>query len=64
MLNPTDKAILDEIVSKGPAVITEEEAAILRARRSYLSEEQKAVFAEALAATEAVEAEEKPKKAK
>jgi hypothetical protein len=41
---------LGAITEKSPGDITEEDAAFLRARRSYLSEEQRAVFADALRA--------------
>jgi hypothetical protein len=39
---------LAEITAKSPADLTEDDAAFLRARRSYLSKEQCAVFAAAL----------------
>jgi hypothetical protein len=49
---------LSEITSKSPADVTEADAAFLRARRSYLSEEQLAVFADALRDVEPEEASE------
>ncbi len=39
---------LGELVSKEPAALNEDEVAFLRARRSYLNEEQLAVFDEVL----------------
>ena len=45
-----------EITSKSPADLTEADAAFLRARRAYLSEEQRAVFADALRDAEPAEA--------
>ena len=49
---------LAEITAKSPGDLTEADAAFLRARRSYLSEEQCAVFADALRAAEPSEAAE------
>lgn len=43
---------LAEITAKSPADLTEADAAFLRARRSYLTEEQCAVFADVLADVE------------
>jgi hypothetical protein len=40
---------LDEILAKEPVALTEHDKGFMRARRSYLTEEQKAVFAEVLA---------------
>jgi len=51
-MNPEAKAELDRILSLSPAELTEDESAFLRARRSYLNEEQRTVFAEVLAADE------------
>jgi hypothetical protein len=48
MMNPEAKAEFDRIVELGPDQITEDEKDFIRARRSYLSEEQKHVFAEIL----------------
>jgi hypothetical protein len=39
---------LAEITAKSPADLTEADAAFLRARRSYLTEEQRVTFAAAL----------------
>lgn len=47
---------LAEITAKSPADLTEADAAFLRARRSYLTEEQCAVFADALRGVEPSEA--------
>ena len=41
--------MLDEILAQEPAALTDADKAFLRARRSYLTEEQRAVYAEALA---------------
>jgi hypothetical protein len=43
---------LAEIARKEPASLTEADIAFLQARRSYLNEEQRAVFADVLGATE------------
>ncbi|HEY0140405.1 MAG TPA: hypothetical protein VGF48_05880 [Thermoanaerobaculia bacterium] len=43
---------LAEITAKSPADLTEADAAFLRARRSYLNDEQLAVFADVLAEVE------------
>jgi hypothetical protein len=47
----------ERILALGPDSISESEIAFLRARRSYLTEEQKAVFAAVLDAEESGEAE-------
>lgn len=47
-MNPEAQAELNRILALDPNDVTESDAAFLRARRSYLSEEQLAVFAEAL----------------
>lgn len=44
-MNPEDKARFDAIVAKDPPSLTEAEIAVLRARASYLDEEQLAKFA-------------------
>ena len=44
-MNPEAKAELDRILSLSPAELIEDESASLRARRSYLNEEQRTVFA-------------------
>lgn len=49
MMDAQSKAMLDEILAQEPAALTDADKAFLRARCSYLSEEQKAVYAEALA---------------
>jgi hypothetical protein len=48
MMNPEAQAELDRIVAIEPAALSEAEVGFLQARRSYLSEEQKAVYAEVL----------------
>ena len=60
---------LAEIVAKEPASLTDSDIEFLRARRSYLSEEHRAVFkdvlsVEAEAPQESSEESEPPKKAK
>lgn len=47
-MDEQSKATLDQIVVKEPAALSESEIAFLRARRSYLTEHQKSVFAEFL----------------
>lgn len=49
MMDEQSRKTLDEILTKEPAALTEADEAFMRARRSYLSEEQKAVFADVLA---------------
>lgn len=53
-MNPEAKQELERILSLDPSVLTPSEIAFLRARASYLTSEQKRVFASVL--------EEKPKK--
>lgn len=48
-MDEQSKSMLDEILAQEPAALTDADKAFLRARRSYLSEEQKAVYAEVLA---------------
>jgi len=55
---------LDEILAKEPAALTDEDKGFMRARRSYLTEEQKAVFAEVLAEASADEVSEDAEAAK
>lgn len=56
---------LAEITAKEPQALTEAEIMFLRARRSYLSEREKDIFAELLAEAPQEEDESKPvKKAK
>lgn len=62
---------LAQITSKEPAALTESEIEFLRARSSYLNEEQRAVFKEVLGdepkasePSEEVSTEDKPKKSK
>lgn len=43
-MNPEARAVLDAILAKDPASISEHERAILQARRSYLSADQLAVY--------------------
>ncbi len=49
-MNPEARTELDRIVALSPAELSEAQAGFLRARRSYLNEEQRTVFAEVLAA--------------
>ena len=44
MLNPQDQAVLNAIVAKGPDSVTEEERAVLLARKSYLTVDQQVAF--------------------
>lgn len=44
MMNPEAQAHLDGILAKGPDSVTEEDMGFLRARRSYLTGEQKVNF--------------------
>lgn len=47
-MNPEAQTELDRILAIEPNAMSEAEAGFLRARRSYLSEEQKAVYADVL----------------
>ena len=58
-MDEQSQKVLDQIIANGPDAITESEAAFLRARRSYLNEDQLAVFKEFLAEPES---DEKPSK--
>ena len=49
MMDEQSKATLDAILATEPAALTDADKDFLRARRSYLSEEQKAVYADVLA---------------
>ena len=49
---------LDRIIALGPDSVSETEIAFLRARRDYLTEEQKVVFASVLQAPQAEESAE------
>lgn len=49
MMDAQSKETLDAILATEPAALTDADKAFLRARRSYLSEEQKAVYADVLA---------------
>ena len=55
MMDAQSKAMLDEILAKEPAALTDADEDFLRARQSYLSEEQKAVYADVLAEVSASE---------
>jgi len=55
-MDEQSKATFDEIVAKEPAALSESDIAFLRARRSYLSSQQKEVFAEVLAEAQPAEA--------
>lgn len=52
----------NEIIANGPDSITEPEAEFLRARRSYLSEEQRVIFKDALSLKEEASEESEPSK--
>ncbi len=43
-MNPQDQAVLDEILQKEEAALSESEVAILRARESYVSSDDKARY--------------------
>ncbi len=47
-MDEQSKKMLDEILAQEPAALTDADKAFLRARRSYLTEEQRHVYAEAL----------------
>jgi hypothetical protein len=49
MMNPESQIEFDRIVATEPAALSDADKEFIRARRSYLSEEQKAVYAEVLA---------------
>ena len=49
MMDAKSKEMLDAILAKEPAALTDADKAFLKARRSYLNEEQRHVYAEALA---------------
>jgi hypothetical protein len=55
-MDELSKTRLAEITAKSQADLTEADAAFLRARRSYLTEEQCAVYADALRGVELTEA--------
>lgn len=59
-MDEASKRTLDGILAKKPEALSETEKAVLRARRSYLSESQKRDFAEILEEEE----EEAPKEPK
>lgn len=63
-MDEQSKATLAEIVAKEPAALTESEIAFLRARRSYLTEHERGVFAEFLVEAKTEEAPKKGKEAK
>ena len=63
-MDEQSQKMLAEIVAKQPAELTENDAAFLRARSSYLSEEQRTVFAEALKQPEADQGEKVEKDSK
>lgn len=70
MMDEQSQKTLAEITAKEPAALSESEIAFLRARRSYLTEPERDVFAELLAEESVVEAKtdevepEAPKKSK
>lgn len=47
-MNPEAQEVLKSILSKDPAELSESERGFLRARRDYLTTEQKRIFAEVL----------------
>ena len=51
MMDDKSKEMLNEILSKEPAALTDADTGFLRARRSYLNEEQRSVYKEVLAET-------------
>lgn len=63
MMDEQSRKTLDEILAKEPAALTEADEAFMRARRSYLSEEQKAVFADVLAEAPEAPSDEVPEDA-
>jgi hypothetical protein len=48
-MDEQSKKMLDEILAQEPAALTDSDKAFLRARSSYLNEEQRSVYAEVLA---------------
>jgi hypothetical protein len=52
-MDEQSKKMLDDILAQEPAALTDADKAFLRARSSYLNEEQRSVYAEVLR-TEAV----------
>lgn len=55
MMDEQSQKTLAEITAKEPAALSESEIAFLRARRSYLTERERDVFAELLAESQPVE---------
>lgn len=49
MMDETSRQVLDEILAQEPAALTDADKDFLRARRSYLTEEQRHVYADVLA---------------
>ena len=47
-MDQASREMLDEILAKQPAALTDADKDFLRARRSYLGEEQRHVYAEVL----------------
>lgn len=60
MLTDADRTALEAILAQSPADLSETDAAVLRARRDYLTEDQKAVFAVALATVTEIPVEDAP----
>lgn len=60
-MDEQSQKVFDEIVAKEPNALTEADIGFLKARRSYLSEEQRSKFKEVLAETPEA-SEEKPAK--
>lgn len=63
-MDEQSKAALAEIVAKQPVELSESEVAILRARRSYLTEAEASKFAEFLTETKTEEVTDEGKKGK
>jgi hypothetical protein len=70
-MDEQSQKMLDEILAQEPAALTDADKAFLRARSSYLNEEQRSVYAEVLSEQPHAEApsvedgeNESPKKAK
>lgn len=56
-MDQESQKMLDQILAKEPAALTDEDKAFLRARSSYLNEEQNAVYAEVLAEGQEINSE-------
>ena len=56
-MDDKSKEMLKEILSKEPAALTDADKGFLRARSSYLNEEQRSVYAEVLGESQTFEPE-------